>query len=378
MAIQKHISVVGVVGVSLLLGACQIESLREDFAREAPVRVAELDPSGAGDLALTLAFREPVVAQVMLSTDPDAEPRPVARVTGERGGRSTWIDAGALAKPGVRYYRLRVDVGGESWQGAEEWAVFVQVREPGQRYLVSVPVELGADGRLNGPLGQQVACGLHPGATTNDADSLQYLDAKGGWQMAYLLAGAEGVPQWWDAQAGAACEAAIEPGRAFWITRGQGAGHRTTHGLFWGRTITKPYTVAFRGDDGRATPFGLPWSRPLAHRRAVVGAVKTPIADPLGFGPVGSGGRTSDTRRRDECGDQIWVWQDNEWRGYYWLMAHVGPAWDGRWWDNRSRDFADFALEPGVGYYYRHRPNRWGGTNFVWSPPLESKSLDSK
>ncbi len=351
--------------------ACQVVSLQTQYAQEPPVQIAGLDLAGGADVRLDLAFRVPVRATILVSTAADMEARPVAVVTGEFDTTLSWVDAGAAAAPGVRYYRVQVQTGASAWKSTDEWAMFVQPREAGQRYLVSVPVALGAENRLDRLLGRQLGLGLHAGASTNDADRLELATGEGAWRAVYWMEGPDGVARWWNVEANAAAEDAIAPGQGFWIQRGAAAAKQGVRGAFWGRTYARPYgAVTIRLDEKRGTPFGLPASRPLQHRRADVAQRVAPSPlDPLGFAVVGSGGKTSDHRRADENGDQIWVWENNEWKGYYWLMDHVGAKWDGRWWDNKAADFADFALEPGAGYYYRHRANQWGGADFEWTPP---------
>ncbi len=99
------------------------------------------------------------------------------------------------------------------------------------------------------------------------------------------------------------------------------------------------------------------------------GSVVLECGRQLGFAEYGSGGTTKTWSEPENNGDKIWIWEDDEWKGYYWLMDHVGDKWDGRWWDSSKNDFADFALEPGRAYYYFHKVNQWGGTNFNWRPP---------
>ena len=90
----------------------------------------------------------------------------------------------------------------------------------------------------------------------------------------------------------------------------------------------------------------------------------------LGFVAAGAtGGKTDDVNRPDERGDHIWVWKNNTWYQDCWLVGQLGASWDDRWWDTGTRDFADFDLEIGQGYYYRH-PTNYGAANFNWTPSL--------
>ena len=85
----------------------------------------------------------------------------------------------------------------------------------------------------------------------------------------------------------------------------------------------------------------------------------------LGFAEAGAKSATTgrSTRPESEKGDQIWVWQNNGWSKFYWLIGSIGPAWDGRWWDDRIGGFGVFYLSPGEGYYYKAR-----GADFPWTP----------
>ena len=65
------------------------------------------------------------------------------------------------------------------------------------------------------------------------------------------------------------------------------------------------------------------------------------------------------------------VWENNTYKDMYWLMGSVSGDHNGRWWNSRTRKFADFSFEPGKAYLYRHHVTTNGaasGTNFFWSP----------
>ena len=50
---------------------------------------------------------------------------------------------------------------------------------------------------------------------------------------------------------------------------------------------------------------------------------------------------------------------------YAWLMAGVGPDYDGKWWDSAAWSESQITLRPGVGYWYQRRGNQ----PFNWSNP---------
>lgn len=366
------------VGVVLALaGGCQVTRLADEFRQVPPVEPQSIAVRGAGDVVLTIAFRLPMRADILAARSAEAPLEVVGSVVGQASQAVEWVEAGAAASPGVRYYRVAVQSGEARWEHPRELAVFVQARTPGARALVSIPVDLDTGNRLDGELGRQLARGLHAGSDTNDADAIEYMTEGGGWRRVCWMRPEGRSACWWDPLDGMPSTVAIAPGDAFWLIRGAGIpDDGSPCGAFWGPTYTRPLPVRFRVDDQRGTPFGLPWSRPLHHRATASTAGGGAAADPLGFGALGSGGTTSDPRRPDECGDQIWVWGHGEWTGYFWLMDHLKPERDGRWWDNRTRDVADFSLIPGEGYYYRHRANRWGGTDFVWTPPVHAEIID--
>ncbi len=363
-------------GMLLVGGGCQVLPLREVYDQNPPVRIVELTPLDSGNMDVLVTVSEPVQVMILAAADPAAELEPVGELLGAPGDTLTWSDAGVLATPGVRYYRAGVTLGDTRWQAPGEWAVFVQRRIRGQRALLAVPVDLGADVRLDGALGRQLAWGGQAGADTNDADTVAIMAPDGQWAQAFLKADtAGGDPRWWNPEHNTPAVMTIAPGQAFWHQRSPAAAADGV-GLFWGRCYTRPTPVTIRLDARQGTPIGLPWSRPLHHPAPDVAPGQPVPPDPLGFGGVGQGGTTSDPRQPELGGDQIWVWKDGEWQGHFWLMDHIGPHRDGRWWDNRRRQFADFVLEPGIGYYYRHRPNQWGGADFVWHPPVGPEYID--
>jgi hypothetical protein len=335
---------------AVLITGCQAVPLDQYYDAHAPVRIDGMKLTAEGSLKIDIAATESVIAQLLRAEGADSRSEWVATLKVSAEAPASWIDSDATATPGTRYYSVAIGTGNGTWTNREEWAVFVRARKAGERYLVSVPVELGAGNRLQGPLGEQLASGLHAGTSSEDADRVEILDAEGRWQHFHLVRHGEQAV-WWDFASDAPAGATIAPGVAFWIERGNGVPQRSKHAILFGKTLTGTDEIRFKVDTIEGTPFGIPVSRPLHHHNTEAQSQYSTAPNQLGFAELGSGGKTSDHRRKDEVGDQIWVWHDNEWQGYYWLMDHVGPKWDGRWWDNRTRDFADFALDPGEGYY---------------------------
>ena len=70
-------------------------------------------------------------------------------------------------------------------------------------------------------------------------------------------------------------------------------------------------------------------------------------------------------------GDRIYLWEDNTFKDAFWLKDGVTNTHDGRWFSQKTGQIADFALEAGKAYFYRHHFATNGpvtGTNFVWQP----------
>jgi hypothetical protein len=249
----------------------------------------------------------------------------------------------------------------------------VQPRHPAESFLICAPVTCGAgEDNFGAALGRQIARGLHAGdlSDTNNADRVRYMEASGAaWKELALVTNAgAGAGYWYDGDTATTADVAVTAGMAFWVQRGTGTVNRADT-VFAGRSHTGGTVtdMLFRASAGGWTPFGWPLARSKRHRNTEASGKYSTPTNQLGFAAAGTGGKTSDPLRPGELGDQIWVWSDNGWRDFYWLVGHVGTNWDGRWWDDHAHDFADFRLDPGVGYYYRHTTN-WGGTNFLWRP----------
>ncbi|MCX7590856.1 MAG: hypothetical protein N2255_04425, partial [Kiritimatiellae bacterium] len=295
---------------------------------------------------------------------------PVATLAAGSKDILSWRDENVVPIYKRRYYRLTVSLGGATWTNSEEWAFYTQERKSGQRYLICVPVKYGRpeESNLSSSLGQQLARGLYAGRSSSDGDRIQFIDGEGRWQEYVLVTNTlSGGVYWYDEITGKVADVPIWPGMALWVVRGTNRAPQSLAvfaGRSWSCEDLIPY--AFTTNHGGWTMFGWPLAREGRHRS------DDPTPNQLGFYAVGRGGKTSDPRRPQELGDQIWVWEENTWKRFYWLMDGIGPGFDGRWWDDfklTSPRFADITLEPGRAYYYFHPPNR-GATNFTWKPQV--------
>lgn len=198
----------------------------------------------------------------------------------------------------------------------------------------------------------------------SDAQSRNFALGVHVWKEFYLTINAAGRALWWDEAAGAEADFAIEPGTGFWVERKSGPATLGVNAQRAGTCYKTPPPVLMTISSSGWNVVGPPSHRAVHHGNTEAQTQYSTPANQIGFATGGSAGSTKDIRPPPDSGDQIWVWEDNEWKTYYWLMGHLGPQWDGKWWDIRNNDFADFALVPGRAYYYRHRTNRWGGEDF--------------
>jgi len=339
----------------------------------------DLPEAGSGDVEL----RWPASAEypddapervyTILAADNDAglAKAPLATIIDKKTGQeSSWTDADVLNRVSSRFYTISVSFGGRTVTNREEWAVCTSSRKSNTKYLVAVPVDLGDENTLDGALGIQLARGLCPGNSTDEADSILFLSEDNQWKECFLRQTGRGRLQWWDPDVGRRrVTTRIPAGTAIWVVCGKGARPADAKAVFTGKTFnTQPPIHIRTGNEGWNT-FGWVCSRPLAHRNTERQKKYSTPANQLGLANIGVGGLTADPRRKSETGDQIWVWKDNTWKHFYWLVGGNYPNWSGKWWDSHTGTFADFELEPGMGYYYRHSSN-FGGTNFTWHPNM--------
>ena len=292
-----------------------------------------------------------------------------AAVTAGLTGTNTWTDTNAANAYDSRYYDLSVFFAGSGYTNSEPWGMYVQDREPNAQFLICVPVEhyAASQRNLNSTLGRQLARGLHAAANTNAADEIRFFDSNGVWYLYHLITDNNGG-YWSDDFGATTADVPISAGMAMWVERRAGAVTRN-NSVLGGRLFTQSTITNFTfgvGDD-EFTMFGWALPEPRAHVRNGTATA----TNQLGFAALGSGGTANLLDPESKRGDRIWVWADNEWQTFYELMDNVGPDWDGRWWHRANPggpDYADFQLEPGRGYYYRHVTNEWGGVPFDWTP----------
>ena len=196
-----------------------------------------------------------------------------------------------------------------------------------------------------------------------DSDKVTYRnDDDLSWVDCYVITNGSGQIFWWS---NAVADVQITPGQVLWVDKGVTAAKRDT-AVFCGRSFTTNDVATFNFKTNRYNLFGWVLPEPREH----VNNGPATATDQLGFVSAGAtGGKTDDPNRPGERGDHIYVWKNNTWLKDYWLIGQLGASSDDRWWDSGTRDFADFDLEIGQGYYYRH-PTNYGAANFSWKPTL--------
>ncbi|MBT3295998.1 MAG: hypothetical protein HN383_12060 [Verrucomicrobia bacterium] len=286
---------------------------------------------------------------------------------------NTWIDTNAVNETAQRFYEISVSMAGSNLTNTQEWGMFVQPRAISNRYLVSVPVDLGTNNTLNGELGQQLARGLSYGSTIT-GDKLSLREDDGNEPEYVLISDGAGGVKWWHVATASEPTNTITPGMGMWLVREGEANEMRTNSVMVGRTYVSnvdPLTFNTNApDEGwKWRIFGWPYAKAIA---------STGQSDPFGFytnGAYGSikGGHTAD---HEDKGDQIWVWDGERQRyRYYYLLSGVDGRsdLDGVWWDLPRRTNAVLSLEAGQAYLYRHHVATNGattGTNFIWQPHI--------
>lgn len=271
----------------------------------------------------------------------------------------TITDINAVAEAGRRFYTLVVSIDGRAVTNVQEWAMYVQPRVAGQKYAISVPVDFGASNSLNSTLGDHLARGL----STNGTSIINYRMTNLVWKT-YYLTNSGGQAVWYDDDIPGVATSSITAPMGFWLERGSGPYFGRTNAVFVGPSFTSSPSLQvatnYAASGWTWTLFGWPYSTPRAHNSGTA-------SNALGFAAGGYGGTSALIQAPHELmGDQIWIWSNNRFTGYYWLKPN------GRWWDNRTANYANFSLQSGEAYFYRHHVATNGattGTNFLWQPP---------
>jgi len=339
--------------------------------------ITGVSPLDASDVQLSLQLGASRTYGILAVDTASGAKAPIGTLaSGATEGAYTWTDTNAVAETDHRFYAITATQDGLSCTNTQEWAMHVQDRPAGERFLISVPVDYGSPelNNLNSALGVQLARGLHAGAGA-DGDAIRYLSPSNTWEEYYLVTNALGGRYWWDAGTATTADVPFTAGMAVWVVKGTNS---TTYAntVFGGLSWTEQSVTSFTFEAAAAytgctawTAFGWPLPAPRYHHNTEgTGKYSTPT-NQLGFAAVGTGGTTADPGRESVWGDQLWVWRENTWRAFYWLVGNVGTNWNDRWWDNHTRDFADFSLQIGEAYYYRHSTN-WGGSTFIWTPEV--------
>ncbi len=310
----------------------------------------------------------------------DESKSPLGTVVGQFQATNTWVDTNAVTETAQRFYEVAVSVNGKGYTNTQEWAMHVQPRRQGQRYLVTVPVDyVVGSNALDSTLGEQIARGLTPGNQHNapGADQIQFDDGLSFSTYTLVTNGSGGV-EWWNGSGKSS--RVVDPGEGFWVFRTNSVAVRTNM-VFVGLTRTSnvptvSITSANEAQGWDAQIFGWPYST----SESTSGATTNPFGfagKPGAYGGA-AGGSTTD---HDRHGDQIWYLYDdngtNKWR-YIWLVntGTTHPHLNDTWWDSTANPptNAVFSLEPGKAYYYRHHVKYTNGTptgsQFNWQPVL--------
>jgi hypothetical protein len=330
------------------------------------LRVVSADLTNSSDVVLNTylgASREFLI----LSTDTPGGSKSALMTVTNSGAEGIYaiVDSNAVTQTEQRFYAIRVNAS-PSWTNTTEWAMYRQERTAGERYLVSAPVKYGStnENNLNSRLGQQLARGLYATGDTNQSDIIRILN--GTYSTFYLATNTDTSVYWWDPNTLTTADLQIADGTGLWVEKNANAAS-LTNTVFVGKTRSEAEVndVTLTADAWRIFSWALPIPKGQVYSSG------TPTSNQLGLAGIGSGGLTSDENQPLNLGDQIWVWEDNTWKEKYWLVNNYdvsGDAWNNRWWDTKRGAFANFELEAGKAYYYRHVTNQYGGTNFTWTP----------
>ncbi|MFO7870664.1 MAG: thrombospondin type 3 repeat-containing protein [Kiritimatiellia bacterium] len=279
-------------------------------------------------------------------------------VRDDMSGSLSITDTNAAALYDSRFYHIAASLAGRgATNSAEEWAMFAQDRNNSWTYLVSVPIDYGASNNFNSTLGDHLARGL----SENNFNQLDFRTAGGtAWNVYHYTN--NGAARWVD-DGGSPADFTVTNGAGFRLQAGDNSDAVRTNCVFVGRSVTNlaSLNILTNGASGgwRWNIMGWTHRLKLTHDGSQ--------SNQLGFAQGGKGGTSGMLSAPHSMqGDQLWIWRDNTWKDFYWLIGGSKAGKSGRWWNNRTGTFGDFSLEPGNAYYYRHHD---GGTNFTWNPP---------
>jgi len=309
------------------------------------------------------------------AVDNDAADPMATRATVAASGSetNTWTDSGAVLGRVARYYKIAVTYAGGSYTNPQEWALHVQPRVNKNLYMVGVPVAYGTNSTLKNMLGTHLARGLYPSSSTATADRIFFRTTNSVWKEFYYVTNAAGEAMWWDYDTDTNAEWTVTPVTGIWVDRRSGSPRVRTNTVFTGlsHTSSPPINITTNGAASGWAWNVFAWPFSAADKQVNSGIGPTP-PDQLGFEWMAHGGQTMDAEQpHDRKGDQLWVWESNNFRRVYWLMGGVSTNHDGRWWSDRDGSFGNVRLEAGKAYFYRHHVGTNGtvtGTNFIWQP----------
>ena len=326
--------------------------------------------NGAAELVLGLLLGANREVCIYAQDDQETSKFILAVIATHKPGIYQWKDVEAATKPRLRVYSLCARHRGNSYTNDSSWAMLAERREANTKHLCSNPFDYGSENTLDSTLGGHLAWGMYAGSGIDDSDKLHILTPEATWKELYLMATSSGDSVWWDFDTGAQSNYEIQPGTGFWVTRQAETNTKGNFSILANSCYASPGTVSIKTDNGGWQAIGVPSHTALRVRNTEASGQYSTPANQLGiFGSGGTGGPSLRSRDPQLQGDKIWIWENNEWQGYYMLMDELGDKWDGRWWDGVKNDFADFTMSPGKAYYYRHRPANLGGSNFVWQVP---------
>jgi hypothetical protein len=331
------------------------------------MRIMSGVPQGADDVTLTLWLSTDRTYNILAADEPDSNKVVIGTVVNPAlEGSNYWTDTNVLNETSQRFYNISASTGGVSsaYTNTADWAMYAQNRLGGTTnepiwHMMSVPVELASgNNNLNAGLGSQLAIGLTPGSTYDDADRIAVWDPVSQAFSNYYLW--TGDTNWYDESDNPA-DVVIEPGTALWVLRRNGSGVGTKT-VFTGLVRTNSqYQVTVRtGWNMLSWPYAIP-----RHESDYAGT------DREGWGFLADGGIGSNTFRRLESDNVVFVGPDGKWEKFYLVDgvgAPHGAAVNGRWWDDfgaldtNGYRFANWYLRAGEGFYYYHV-----GTSFTWS-----------